>query len=280
MEEEIKTKKKENKLLSFEKGGIIWSVWNFIEAALFLILGILAIVFVCQAGGDKNKLNDMMSTLLDIVGIFLIVGGSLKIIANFMPVFASNHLEAIVKTKIKNELSYDLVIGGSVELAGGIALVAMYSEGLLGDVITFISRFLGLFVGVLLLVAGVSLILFAIAFIVSKLYKIYLPIIEIVFGAVLIALGVVAIIYLQKEEVMAIAVLIVLGAALIISGIALAVVTIRAIKTAHAVHTIVKEAVHANSNNEKITEQKEIEVIEEKKEEEKHDNLDNEKHEN
>ncbi len=241
MEEKKVEAKKENKLLSFEKGGIVWSVWNFLEAALFLVLGILSIVFVCQANGDGAKLNDLMSTLLNVVGIFLIIGGALKILANFMPIFASNHLEAMAKAKIKDSLSYDMVIGGSVELAGGIALVTMYSEGLLTDVIIFISRFLGLFIGVLLLVAAASLIVMGIAIIISKLYKLYLPIVEFVFAAVLIALGVVAIIFLQDEKVMAITVMIILAIVLIIAAIALTVVTISAIKAAHAVKTVVED---------------------------------------
>ena len=125
MEEKEITKKEKNKLLSFEKGGIIWSTWNFVEAALMLVLGILAIVFVCQANGESEKLTGAMSTMLNVVGIFIIIGGALKIVANFMPIFAANHLEAMIKAELKEKMSYDLVIGGSIELAGGIALVTM-----------------------------------------------------------------------------------------------------------------------------------------------------------
>ncbi len=266
MEEKEIEKKEKNKLLSFEKGGIIWSTWNFAEAALMLILGILAIVFVCQASGDVAKLTDAMSTMLNVVGIFLIIGGVLKIVANFMPIFAANHLEAMIKAELKEKMSYDLVVGGSIELAGGIALVTMYGERLLSNVITFISRFLGIFFGVLLLVAALSLIIFAIASLVSKLYKTYLPILEFAFAAVLIALGITCIIYLQKEDVMAAVVLIVLGVILVIAAIMLVTITIRAIKVAHEAKNIVKEAKNAIKEADVVIEAKDNEVIENKDE--------------
>lgn len=266
MEEKEITKKEKNKLLSFEKGGIIWSTWNFVEAALMLVLGILAIVFVCQANGDSEKLTGAMSTMLNVVGIFLIIGGALKIVANFMPIFAANHLEAMIKAELKEKMSYDLVIGGSIELAGGIALVTMYNENLLSSVIIFISRFLGIFFGVLLLVAATSLIIFAIASLVSKLYKVYLPILEFIFAAILIALGVTCIIYLQKENVMAAVVLIVLGVVLVIAAVMLTIVTIRAIKVARTAKTVVKEAKETLKEAGIVVEVKESEPLEDKSE--------------
>lgn len=242
------TKKNKSKLLSLKKGGIIWSVWNFIEAALLMILGILAIVFLCEAGGDASKLTGMMSTLLNIVGIFIIIGGSLRIITNFMPIFASNGLEAAVKAKIKDDISYDLVIGGSLELALGIALVVMHVSGRLDGVIEFISNFLGIFIGVLILVAAASLIIMAISFIVTKLYKLYLPILELIFSAALIALGVVVLMYVTKPDIMATLVLIVLSIVLIVTSIGLIVITVHAIKVAKEVKNTVKEVKEVISN--------------------------------
>ena len=231
-----------------------------------LVLGILAIVFVCQANGDSEKLTGAMSTMLNVVGIFLIIGGALKIVANFMPIFAANHLEAMIKAELKEKMSYDLVIGGSIELAGGIALVTMYNENLLSSVIIFISRFLGIFFGVLLLVAATSLIIFAIASLVSKLYKVYLPILEFIFAAILIALGVTCIIYLQKENVMAAVVLIVLGVVLVIAAVMLTIVTIRAIKVARTAKTVVKEAKETLKEAGIVVEVKESEPLEDKSE--------------
>lgn len=244
----MKEQTEKKKLLAFEKGGLAWSIWNFTEAALLLILGILAIVFVCEANGDPEKLNNTMGTLLNIVGIFLIVGGVLKIVFNFFPIFASNKLEALLKSKIKESLSYDLVVGGSLELALGIALVTMYSEGALSEVVVFLSRFLGIFIGVLMLVVAFALILFGVGFLVSKLYKIYVPIMEFVLAAILIGLGITSIVFLQRSEVMAVMVLVILAIVLILSAIVLTVVTIHAIKAAKEVKAVVhdvKEAVGA-----------------------------------
>lgn len=229
--ENPETPKKEKKVINLGKGGLIWSIWNFLEAALILVLGIICFVYTAKASSSNgdNKYDKVISVILFVGGIFLIIGGALKILANFLPVVARNAVDAIVKERIKSQMSYDLVIGGAIELAIGIAFVISYSNsnGVLGGFVTFIAQFLAIFIGTLVTIAGVSLILFAIGFIVSKLYKLYLPIIEIVFGAALIALGVVVFIYLAGDpELTKMISLIVLGIVLVLAGIAMAVMTV------------------------------------------------------
>jgi len=250
MEEKEVTSEKKTKdtWLSFKKGGIVWSVWNFVEAALFLALGVICIVIVAQG----NATTDTMQTMLNIIGIFLIIGGALRILTNFMPIFASNRLEAEIKASIKDSLSYDLIVKGSVELAAGIALVTLYSQGLLQEVAKFVSSFAGIFIGVILIVAAVDFIITGIGFIVSKLYKIGLSIVEFILAAILLTLGILAIIYLQKEEVLTATILIVLGVAFLLIGIVVLIFTISTIvtvkKAAKAIKEVTKPESEASEN--------------------------------
>ena len=87
-----------------------------------------------------------------------------------------------------------MVIGGSFELALGITLCVIYAQQ--QSAIDTITLFLSTFIAIILIVAGVSLLLFAIGFIVAKMYKLYMPILEIILGLGVIALGVVVIIYM------------------------------------------------------------------------------------
>ncbi len=247
------TPKKEKKPINLAKGGLIWSIWNFLEAALILTLGIICFVFMAKAS-TKDDINKVISVIMMIGGIFLVVGGALKIIANFMPVVARNVVDAAVKTAIKSQLSYDLVIGGTLELAIGVAFIVSYSK--LSGLADLIATFLAVFIGVLVIVAGASLVLFAIGFIVSKLYKIYLPIIEIVFGAALVALGIVVICCLSGDTLLTMQIsLIVLGIILVLAGLAMAVMTVVEINKARAKKALLNVAKAA------VTENIDVEVV-------------------
>lgn len=244
-------KKKERKSINFGKGGLLWSIWNFLEAALILVLGIICFVYTAKASANNSDISydKVISVILFIGGIFLILGGALKIVVNFLPVIARSVTDAIIKEKIKSQLSYDLVVGGAIELAIGIAFVISYTnnDGLLDQMVSFIAQFLAIFIGTLVTVAGTSLILFAVGFIVSKLYKLYLPIIEIVFGAALIALGIVVFIYLAgNADLTKMISLVILGIILVLAGVAMAILTvveINKIRVAKAMVNTAKETI-------------------------------------
>lgn len=255
-------KKKERKSINFGKGGLLWSIWNFLEAALILVLGIICFVYTAKASTNNSDISydKVISVILFIGGIFLILGGALKIVVNFLPVIARSVTDAIIKEKIKSQLSYDLVVGGAIELAIGIAFVISYTNngGLLDQMVSFIAQFLAIFIGTLVTVAGTSLILFAVGFIVSKLYKLYLPIIEIVFGAALIALGIIVFIYLAgNPDLTKMISLVILGIILVLAGVAMAILTvveINKIRVAKAIvnapkDTIETEIVETKNND-------------------------------
>lgn len=232
--------------INMAKGGLLWSVWNFLEAALVIVLGILCFVYTAKASQEGSDItyDKVISIIILVGGIFLIAGGALKIIVNFLPVVGRNIIDAAVKAKVKAELSYDMVVGGAIELAIGVAFVVSYqsTSGEMNQFVDFIATFLAVFIGVLVIAAGVSLVLFAIGFIVSKLYKLYLPILEIIFGAALIALGIVVLYFLAgNADLTKIISLIVLGIILVLAGIAMAIMTVIEINKAHFKKAVAQE---------------------------------------
>jgi hypothetical protein len=214
-------KKKNKKPLDVSRGSTFWVAWNFVEAMLLLVAGILAIVYNANEG--------LQDTIIRVVGIFMIIGGSLRILMNFMPVIATSATEEAAKIEARKNLSYNFVVGGSIELAMGITLTAMSSSN---DVISAIVEFLSLFIGIVCIVGGVSFLLFAIAFIISKLYKLYMPILEIIFGCALIALGSVVIVYMSDKQVFMQVVLIIVGIVMILTSLGIFVDTIKTMSDA------------------------------------------------
>lgn len=246
--------KKEKHVIDTSKGGLIWSIWNFLEAALIFALGVVCFVFIAQAENKNSDVSytQVISTIILIAGIFLIIGGALKIIVNFLPVVGKNIVDATVKAAIKSKLSYDLVIGGTIELAAGVAIIVAYNKmnGSLNETVGVITTFLAVFAGVLLIIAGLSLALFAVGFIISKLYKIYLPIIEIVFGAALIALGIVVLCVLAgNTDLTSMIALIILGVILVLAGIAMAIITVLEIVKARRLKANAKESSEENKED-------------------------------
>src|SRR5574344_1188872 len=71
-------KKKSRKPVDMSRGGLLWTIWHLVEAALLITGGILAIVYF----KDQN----VQQAIYPVVGGFMIFGGALKIISNFLPV--------------------------------------------------------------------------------------------------------------------------------------------------------------------------------------------------
>jgi hypothetical protein len=235
--------KKAKKPIDLSKGGLLWTIWHLVEAILLVVGGVLAIVY----SGNP----DIQKIIYPVVGSFLILGGFLKILSNFLPVLATNDYEAEVKLKAKKAMAYDMVIGGSFELALGITLCVIYASQ--QSAIATITLFLSTFIAIILMVAGVSLLLFAIGFIVAKLYKLYLPILEIILGLALIALGVVVVIYMKDDTIFNRVVLIIVGVILVLGGLGMLVDTITAVRAANALKKAKKEGAAAPAADETVT---------------------------
>lgn len=248
-----------------KKGGLIWSIWNFIEAALLLTMGILVIANCTN--------SDIQASVFIIISIFLMVGGLLKIVANFLPVIGTTPLEVMAKQAVRSQLSYDLVIGGTIELAFGVALCVSMTTGDPAAIISIIMNFVVWLVSGLLIVSGVSLVAFAIGFIVSKLYKLYMPVLEIILGVLLIGAGVtVIILFTNNSEIVMSIMLVIVGAALAVGAIFKVIGVIKAIlknkegkePDENVIDTVVSETKPEETVEE--TESTEVTVVEETQE--------------
>jgi hypothetical protein len=233
---ENEEKKKTRKTPDLKKGHLVWTIWNLTEAALLLVGGILAIVF--------SNNTDVQNVILPVVGGFMIAGGALKILMNFLPIVASNAYEAEAKVKAKAAMAYDLVIGGAFELALGATLITIYAQNN-GQAVSAIVNFLSIFIAIILIVAGASFLLFAIGFIVAKLYKLYMPILEIILGCALIALGVVVLVYMNKTEIFMQVVLIITGVIMALAGLGMMADTIRTVQSVKRKEQVAKAAQEA-----------------------------------
>ena len=211
---------KEKKTFSLKKGGLIWIIWNLVEALLLITMGVLTIVN-CQ----KDSLH---KELFIIISIFLIVGGSLRILANFIPIIGARKVDAEGKLIIRMNMSYSMCISGAIELALGIALMVAMTGDAAMMMVQYITDIIVYFASILLIVAGATLIAFAIAFIITKLYKLYVPIVEIVFGLATAGLGIVILVlFAQNSQIIVTILLVIIGVLLILAGIGEAVLTFR-----------------------------------------------------
>lgn len=209
----------ENKSFSLKKGGLIWTIWNLVESLLLIVMGVLTII-----NCDSDSLHQQ---LFIIISVFLIIGGSLRIIANFLPVIGARKIDGQAKLVMRVNMSYSMCVAGAFELALGIALLVAMTGQEAANIVKYITSIIVYFTSVLLIVAGASLIMFAIGFIVSKLYKLYMPIIEIVFGLATAALGVVILVlFSDSNKIIITILLIVVGILLVLSGLGEAIMTV------------------------------------------------------
>ena len=171
----------------------LWGAWNLIEAILLMAAGALSIaaaILFTEGGGDQSPIQ----TVLAIVVV-------------------------MVMTKQKKNPDSSIMLIGGFEITAGIVVAIMHKA--------FIDIIVN-FLGVLLLVIGFLFVLFSIIMIARKNSPtFFMPIIEIVFGAILLAIGLtILILYYGSDIGMRNKVtLIVIGAVMAIAGLAQAIIT-------------------------------------------------------
>ena len=207
--------------INTKSGSLLWSIWHYVIGALLVVLGILAIAY--------NANTDLQKTFLIIIGAFVILDGVIRVALNFIPIFV---------LKNKSDLVFNFAISGALELAIGITLIVDSGAA------DAIAALLTYFIAIVLLVAAVILIVFAIAFIKTKLYRLYMPILEIVFAAALAALGIFILIKFNPENSSGFysIVLIIVGILVIVFGVGEIVFTTLALIGKNKVKKAVEEA--------------------------------------
>lgn len=194
-----------------------WGIWNFIEAIILLVAGILAIV-VAFTNGDNNSINTE-SIVAYVVGAFILLDGSLRVVMSFVHYRGPNN----------NDETGTLV--GGFELALGIVMVLLevhFYNLTQQHVFTYL---IANFIATLLIVVGLLLIAFSIVTIAKKYNGLFMPILEIIFAAILVGVGITIFILYYKQNNANI-VLVLTGSVLCVASVAQGIITTITLKKA------------------------------------------------
>lgn len=189
-----------------EKMTLTWTIWNTVEAVLLLAAGIIAIVFGIQAKDFDNQDADTVKNIIVFVlGAFVILDGVLRLVMLALHYKKSDESTILIG-------GFEITIGIVLMLVGGVSVIDMIIK----------------FLGVALTVIGTLFLGFSIMVIVKKTEKLFMPILEILFGAILIGLGVAILIlhYAGDNTTQLRVVFVLIGLIMAVAGIAQAVVVL------------------------------------------------------
>lgn len=177
-----------------KKSSAVWSIWNYVEALILMAAGVLAIVF--------RENEDLQNVIAYVAGAFVILDGVLRILM-------------VIMGEKKSETSI-MLVGGFEITIGIVVILEAY------NFINIVTEFLF----ILLIVVGLLLIIYSILQIIAKSDKLYMPILEIVFAAILVALGIgICIIYYGNGDSRNQLVLVIIGIILALAGLTQAIIT-------------------------------------------------------
>ena len=197
MSREIKKLRKLNKF---------WLTWNIMESLVLLAGGVLAIVAgIISESGSSNIENAIAYT----VGSFVILDGILRII-----LFLSRYREGSEQSP--------MVIAG-FEISMGILLFLLQTKFAADHIFTFTVVN---FVAIILIVMGALVMTVAIFSIVRRMAKLFMPVVEILFSAILMGVGIVIEVLFNTENSRQKLVLILTGVILTLAAIGMLIVTI------------------------------------------------------
>lgn len=187
---------------------LIWTIWNLVEALLLLVAGVLSIVFGIMAGNDgaiSSNGEVIQNIVLYVLASFVILDGLLRTIM-------------LAKNYKQSESSAYLV--GGFEITIGIVLMIMGAAYFFQLIINFL--------GVFLIVIGALFLFVSIFSIVKKVEKMLMPILEIVFGAILVGFGVALLVlfYASGNESRNRVVFILIGSIMALAGLAMAIIAL------------------------------------------------------
>lgn len=247
--DELEKKKKLNRF---------WGIWNFIESVILLAAGVLAIV-VAIINGEGTSLN-IESAVAYVVGSFIVLDGILRVVMSLA------HYKGA-----KGSEESTMLIGG-FELTVGIVMMLLEIHFSTAGEHIF-TYLIAHFIAVLLIVIGLLLIIFSIITIAKKYAKLFMPILEILFSAILMGVGITILVLYYKNNNSQL-VLILTGSILSIAGVAQGIITLITLhKTKKEEKEVGKTSVIDNVNyavNQEVNkEAKEVRVDEVNKDETK-----------
>lgn len=222
----------------FRKGKIGWTIWNVVEALILIVGGALFCAY--------SRNSDFQATCILIVAILVIIDASLRLLLNVLSVFTVGSM-SLVKT------DYAAALTGTAELSLGVGLIWLQNNFSQAEII---FKFIGLFIGIFLIVLGSIMLLYAIIYIVKKAQSLGVSISYIVIAALSIALGILAIVYLTNGENVRMFFFIVMGIALIFSGALLLYLTFSFLGKAKKVEKHVENFINGTNEDKKEDEHK------------------------
>lgn len=184
--------------------GSIWFVWNIVESIILFIGGSLAIVAGSLGENVQGQGQPISNAVAYVISAFVILDGVLRVIM---------HLAYYAK----DDEPTPMVIAG-FEVSMGVLLILLQAKHGL-----FVEAAVHL-VSIAMMVVGVLLLVYAIFFIARKIAKLVMPLLEILFSAVIIAVGVTIEVLYATEQTRERLGLIMIGAILIVAAIAIFVI--------------------------------------------------------
>ena len=195
-----KEKQKNGRLSQF------WFVWNIIESIILFVGGVLAIVAGAIEQGGAEPSAPVEHAVAYVVASFVILDGLLRIVMHLA------HYE-------KNDEATPMIIAG-FEISLGVLFILLQAK-----YNSFTYMIINL-VAIIMMVIGVLLLVYAIFFIAKKLAKLFMPILEILFSAVLVGIGITIEVLYNTESAKNRLVLILIGTILVVAAIAMFVIAI------------------------------------------------------
>ena len=188
-----------------------WFVWNLIESLILFGGGVMSIVAGVMAGQSNggSAPQGIENGIAYAVAAFIILDGVLRIVL---------HLARLQKD---TEQSPMVIAGFEVSL--GILLVLLQSRFTNEHIFTFTVVNL---IAIILMVMGVLLLVYAIYAIAKKFAKLFMPVVEILFAAILAGVGVVIEVLYHTESSKDQLVLIMTGSILCLAAIGMFIITL------------------------------------------------------
>lgn len=185
-----------------------WTIWNIVEAVILLAAGVVSIVFGCMNESFKGNMEMILTYS---VASFVILDGLLRIIMSFL--------------KEENRTEEPIMLVGGFEITLGIVIMIVLKDVFIPTMVYFMA------IG--MMVIGLLFLVFSVLTLVKKTTeKYFMPILEIVFGAILVGVGVfLVVVYNVSQDAGNRISLILTGSVLAIAAIAqIAIVAISASK--------------------------------------------------
>lgn len=225
------------KPMSFAKGSLASTIIYIVESLLFIAGGVVSIIFSGKEWLQKG--------IFLIVGIFIILMGTGKLVMNFIPVILARKLDEEKKAIFRGYFGLDMIMSGAVQIIVGIIMIILFAQGI--GIISTLMSVAGNALGVILLVIGGTLILFATGFLIAKIYQPFVAIGYYVISAILIGLGIFVFVYINSGNSFQQIILIITGGILALIGIVYAI-------------TAVREAIKANKEKKEKEANKPVDV--------------------